>query len=176
VRDNPIAIATLNLELRVVDCNPAFERLFGLSKKELFGKSLDDVILPEESEQEGRALSQAVLGGETVSQMTRRRLADGSLVDMQVFGMPVVLWGKQIGILAMYNDVTGLLQAQGVQGSGGNGGRTEEGGRRRAGGRFSRRAIYRGCQEETGCRGGQEKSYDRRRRGSRSRSRQTPDR
>jgi PAS domain S-box-containing protein len=114
VRDNPLAIATLNLELRVVDCNPAFEQLFGLSKKEMFGKSLDDVILPEGLEEEGRALSQTVLGGETVHQVTRRRLADGSLVDMQVFGMPVVLWGKQIGILAMYNDMTGMLQSQAV--------------------------------------------------------------
>jgi len=112
VRNNPMAIVTLNLELRVVDCNPAFERLFGFSKKEMFGKPLDDVILPEGVEEEGRALSEAVLGGEVVNKVAQRRLSDGTLVDMQVFGMPVVLWGKQIGVLAMYNDVTELVHPQ----------------------------------------------------------------
>jgi PAS domain S-box-containing protein len=112
VRDNPLAIATLNLELRLVDCNPAFERLFGYSKQELFGKPLDDIVLPEGEQAQGQALSRAVLAGETVSQVASRRLRDGGQVRVQVFGMPVVLWGRQIGVLAMYNDLRHLQEPQ----------------------------------------------------------------
>ena len=47
-----------------------------------------------------------------VHAITRRKVKDGSLVDVEVFGIPVILGGKQVGILAMYHDVSELVNVQ----------------------------------------------------------------
>jgi predicted flap endonuclease-1-like 5' DNA nuclease len=33
------------------------------------------------------------------------------MVEVEVYGIPVILWGKQIGILALYHDLSSLMQA-----------------------------------------------------------------
>src|SRR3990170_699867 len=110
VKDNPIAIVTLNLDQRIVDCNPAFESLFGYPKQEVFGQDLDGLIAPQEIAEESQSLSQLVKKGEVVHKITQRQRKDGSLVDVELFGMPVILWGKQIGILGLYHDISGLIR------------------------------------------------------------------
>lgn len=115
VRSTPFAIVTLNMEGRIVACNPAFEKLFGYSEKEVLGREIDPLVAPAELSDEGRALTQSVMRGEVVHAVTRRRKkgADpggtGELFDAEVYGIPVVLRGKQIGILALYHDITHLL-------------------------------------------------------------------
>ncbi|HJW91516.1 MAG TPA: DUF4332 domain-containing protein, partial [Anaerolineales bacterium] len=110
VKNNPIAIVTLNLNQRIVDCNPAFETLFGYPKQEVFGQVLDDLIAPPERTEESRSLSQVVTKGEVVHKITQRQRKDGSLVDVELFGIPIILWGKQIGILGLYHDILGLIR------------------------------------------------------------------
>ena len=109
VNNNPAAIVTLNLEDRIIDCNPAFERLFLYSKGESLGKKPDLLIIPPELIYENRGMEESVRKGETVHRVTRRRRKDGSLVDVEVFGIPVILGGKQIGSLVLYHDVSELV-------------------------------------------------------------------
>jgi predicted flap endonuclease-1-like 5' DNA nuclease len=45
-----------------------------------------------------------------VHRVTRRQHKDGSQVEVEVYGIPVVLWGKQIVILALYHDVSELVK------------------------------------------------------------------
>jgi PAS domain S-box-containing protein len=110
VKNNPIAIVTLNLDQRIVDCNPAFENLFEYPKQEVFGQDLDGLIAPPERTAESQSLSQVVRKGEVVHKITQRRRKDGSLVDVELFGIPIILWGKQIGILGLYHDLSGLIR------------------------------------------------------------------
>lgn len=112
VKNSPVAIVTLSMEHRVVACNPAFERMFGYSQQEVFGQSIDNLIAPLELLEESQTLTQRVERGEQVHEISLRRRKDGSLVDVELFGIPVVLWGKQIGILGMYHDVTDLVRAE----------------------------------------------------------------
>lgn len=112
VKNSPIAIVTLSLDHRVVACNPAFEEMFGYSQQEVLGQSIDNLISPLELLEESQALTQAVGRGQEVHKLSQRRRKDGSLVDVELFGIPVILWGKQIGILAMYHDITSLVQAK----------------------------------------------------------------
>jgi PAS domain S-box-containing protein len=112
VKNSPVAIVTLSMEHRVVACNPAFEQMFGYSQQEVFGQSIDNLIAPLELLEESQSLTQLVERGEQVHEITLRRRKDGSLVDVELFGIPVVLWGKQIGILGMYHDVTDLVRAE----------------------------------------------------------------
>jgi len=112
VKNSPVSIVTLSLDHRVVACNPAFERMFGYSQQEVFGQNIDNLIAPLELLEESQALTQQVEQGEQVHEISLRRRKDGSLVDVELFGIPVVLWGKQIGILGLYHDVTDLVRAE----------------------------------------------------------------
>jgi signal transduction histidine kinase/CheY-like chemotaxis protein len=44
--------------------------------------------------------------------VTTRQREDGSLVDVEIFGTPVIVNGEKIGLFALYHDVTELMQAK----------------------------------------------------------------
>jgi len=108
VRNSPFAIATLNLDGRIVAANPAFESLFGYTEEEALGQDLNEMIAPSDLQPEMRQLTEQVKGGESVHLVTRRQNKEGLPLDVEVFGLPVVLWGKQIGMLALYHDIAAL--------------------------------------------------------------------
>ncbi len=112
VKNVPIAIITLSQDDRIVACNPAFETLFGYPQREAVGRELDTIIASPELALEAHGLTEAVKQGNSIHVITQRKRQDGSLVDVEVFGVPVILWGKQIGALGLYHDVTDLVKAQ----------------------------------------------------------------
>ncbi|GAB4502833.1 MAG: hypothetical protein Fur0035_23900 [Anaerolineales bacterium] len=109
---NPSAILTLDNQERVMDCNPAFERLFGYSRQELLGKPIDPFIVPENASEQANEYTQQVNQGEDVYGIVERRRKDGSLLNVQLFGVPVKVNHQQAGILALYHDITELIQAR----------------------------------------------------------------
>jgi PAS domain S-box-containing protein len=112
VKNVPIAIITLSQDDRIVACNPAFETLFGYRQRDAIGQELDTLIAGPELMLEAHGLTETVRQGNSVHVITQRKRMDGSLVDVEVFGVPVILWGKQIGALGLYHDVTDLVEAQ----------------------------------------------------------------
>lgn len=114
VRNSPFAIVTLNMDQRVIASNPTFERLFGYKEQEVVGQELDDLIAPPDKTEEMQALTEAVKDGKMIHEIAVRQARDGSLVDVEVFGIPVVLWGKQIGMLALYHDISQLVSVGAV--------------------------------------------------------------
>lgn len=112
VRNSPFAIVTLSLDQRIVASNPAFERIFGYSQQEVIGHDIDQLISPEDLTEESQALTESVMNGELVHKVTRRQRKDGSQIDVEVYGIPVVLWGKQIGFLALYHDISELVHIE----------------------------------------------------------------
>ena len=112
VRNSPFAIVTLSLDQRIVASNPAFERIFGYSQQEIIGHDIDQLIAPQELLEESHSLTEAVLSGDVIHEVTRRQRKDATQVEVEVYGIPVILWGKQIGILALYHDVTQLMHPE----------------------------------------------------------------
>ena len=55
----------------------------------------------------GRAAS-----GDIVRATTKRKRKDGSLVDVQIIGVPLVVGGKRTGTFGMYEDITEKKQAE----------------------------------------------------------------
>jgi signal transduction histidine kinase len=47
-----------------------------------------------------------------VKVVSQRRRKDGTLVDVEVLGVPVMVNGKRVGAMALYHDITALLQAR----------------------------------------------------------------
>jgi PAS domain S-box-containing protein len=114
VRNSPFAIVTLNLDSRAVTCNPAFEEIFGYSEMDIIGQEIDALITPIDLVADTRAMNELVKQGQVIHKITRRQRKDGKQLDVEVFGVPVVLWGKQIGILALYHDISKLVGPAGV--------------------------------------------------------------
>jgi diguanylate cyclase (GGDEF)-like protein/PAS domain S-box-containing protein len=112
VKNNPIAVVTLDLEQRIVSCNRAFEKLFGYAQDEVLGQNLDDLITTPEIRPEALGYTQQVGRGENLYATGVRRRKDGALIDVEIFGVPVIVENQQIGVLGMYNDITERKRAE----------------------------------------------------------------
>lgn len=112
VKNSPMAIVTLDLEYRIVACNPAFEQLFGYSQIEVIGHDLGSLIYLDDLQAETKTINQSVRDGQVIHSFTQRRRRDGTILDVELFSVPVVVMGKQIGILGLYHDITELIKAQ----------------------------------------------------------------
>jgi PAS domain S-box-containing protein len=111
VETSPVAIVTLDMKDDIVQLNPAFERVFGWTPAEVLGKNLDSLIttpetLAEAKSYTSRAASEAARG------IGKRKRKDGTFIDVELFGVPVVVNGERIGVFALYHDVTELLKAK----------------------------------------------------------------
>jgi two-component system, cell cycle sensor histidine kinase and response regulator CckA len=113
--NNPIAIVVLDANDCVQMCNPAFERLFQHTQRELKGQGLDHLIAPENLANEASDLTRRAGTGSTVRATTRRRRRDGVFLDVQIIGVPLVMHGRQIGTIGMYEDITERKSAERAQ-------------------------------------------------------------
>ncbi|MFZ0979475.1 MAG: PAS domain S-box protein, partial [Candidatus Acidiferrales bacterium] len=115
MQNNPLAIVTVDAERRVEMCNPAFERLFGYPLSEIRGKVLDSVTAPAGQREEMAALIERAGAGEVVRAAAKRRRRDGSIVDVRILGVPLVVNGKPLGSFGVYEDVTERRRAKEAQ-------------------------------------------------------------
>ena len=111
VRNSPVAIVTLDNEHDIVSLNPAFERMFGYSVEEAVGRKLDSLITTEETRKEAIHYTQEALD-RPIHGIGRRNRKDGSVVDVEVLGVPVVAEGERVGLMGLYHDITELLEAR----------------------------------------------------------------
>lgn len=111
VRNSPVAIVTLDLDGVITAFNPAFERLFGYTEEEAIGKALDSLLnTPETLAAAVQYTEQAT--SETARGIGKRKRRDGSFLDVELAGVPVIVDGERVGIMALYHDVTDLLKAR----------------------------------------------------------------
>ncbi len=112
VQNSPVAIVTLDSAHNAVSCNPAFETMYGYRQDEVVGRNLDDLITTEETRLEAVAYTEQALKSSPVKVISQRRRKDGSTVDVEVLGVPVVVDGERLGLMALYHDITELLEAR----------------------------------------------------------------
>ncbi len=111
--NSPVAFVYIDLFGNVITCNPAFEALFGYSLEELIGQDIDRFITTPESYEEARALTiRATRNTEILRMVSIRYHRDGSRVEVESQGMPVIIKGESVGVLALYHDVTHLKNAE----------------------------------------------------------------
>ncbi len=105
-KHTPLAIVLLNEKSEVVQVNKGFESLFGYALDELAGKTLTDAIVPAELEKEGNEINSLITENKVIRVETIRRRKDGQIVSVIIYGVPVVLGERKIGIFGMYVDIT----------------------------------------------------------------------
>ena len=112
IEHNPLAIVVLDSDHLVRLCNPAFERTFGYDSAEVVGTSLDRIISSEANLRQASTYTARVLAGETVHAKAQRRRKDGTMLDVELWGVPLLEESELIGIFAIYQDVTDRTKAE----------------------------------------------------------------
>jgi len=106
------AIVLLDMKLRVVNVNPAFEALFGYTLQHVKDQPIDALLVPEHKTGEAKHIFARIDGGEGVLYQTVRKRHDGSLVEVEINGTKIVKQGRQIGYYINYRDISTRKQTE----------------------------------------------------------------
>ncbi len=102
----PMGVVLLSATGQVELVNDGFREMFGYDLGSLMGMNLNDFIVPDELKNEGIDLNNLIKDNKIISVVTRRKHRSGSLVDVLLYGVPVMLDHKTIGIYGVYVDIT----------------------------------------------------------------------
>jgi PAS domain S-box-containing protein len=106
--NSPVAVVTGDLNAKVSAWNPMAETLFGYSQEEAIGTNLDDLVATDDSiREEAAGYTDLVCNMGRVQATAKRTRKDGSLVDVELLALPLVLAGEEVGFYAMYHDISG---------------------------------------------------------------------
>jgi PAS domain S-box-containing protein len=112
VKNSPVAIVTHDLDNNIVSWNPAAESLFGYREDEAISVNTIDLISNGSIDEEMSNNFKKGADGGRVKTVTQRFRKDGSPVDVELLSLPVVMEGKQVGLVSIYHDITELLKAR----------------------------------------------------------------
>jgi len=112
VQHSSFGIVTVDRGGVVVSCNESFVRLFGFEEGELLGAGIDDLITCGRCRKEARAFTCTTLDGGTFQETAERHRKDGSSVDVEIFGAPVIVDGQVVGGHGVYREISALKAAE----------------------------------------------------------------
>ena len=112
LRNIPASTVLLDSSSRVLMCNTAFENLFLYREEELLGKELDELLLIKGTGSETIEVSEAVFSGQALRTTGFRRRRDATLVDVELWSVPVFVEGKLEAIYVIYQDIAHRIHAE----------------------------------------------------------------
>lgn len=112
IRNNPLPIVVVDAARHVQMCNPAFEQLFGYAEHEIAGQRIDEVLSTPETRLEFQSLQREAQASRGSHMTTIRRKKDGSLVEVDLHIVPLMIDGESIGAYAIYRDLTAEREAE----------------------------------------------------------------
>ena len=105
--NNPVAVITADLNGDIVSWNPMAEKLFQYPEQEVIGRNLEKVVADDSSiHDEAVSYRSLVFDEGRVQVSTRRTRKDGSLVDVELLALPVIVAGEEVGLVAIYHDIS----------------------------------------------------------------------
>lgn len=108
------AIAVFNLENKVINMNPAFEKLYGWKKEESIGRSLP--LVPPHRMEEANLVFKELLEGKSYSIESLELKKDGTTFDAQVSLSPIYNKnGELVGVSLISRDITYLKENERLQ-------------------------------------------------------------
>ncbi len=105
IEGSPLAMVTLDPSNRIVSTNQAFERLFLVSREDVTGQDLDEIVAPPEHQEAARRLTQRTQFGEQLRIDVKRRRRDGVDIFVRVHSSPIILDGQHVGAYVIYEDL-----------------------------------------------------------------------
>lgn len=111
----PVAYIVMDGNYRVLDWNPAAERMFGFTKEEVVGKSCLQFLLPATHEQPQDLARRIYHCGNGSHMVIDHRTKDARLITCEWFNTPLPdLTGKCYAVLSLVQDVTESKRVQKV--------------------------------------------------------------
>jgi PAS domain S-box-containing protein len=111
LNNSPVAIVQLDTDYNVASCNPAFEQLFGYPEHEARGRNLDELITDGDTLGEAAQYSRDAVD-RPVKGIGRRRRKDGTSVEVEILGVPVIADESRVALMGMYHDISELSEAR----------------------------------------------------------------
>ena len=111
ITNSPVAIVVLDTQENISSCNPAFEKMFGYTSSEILGKNLDELINTKDTLSLAQNYSRQAMDA-PVHFISKRKCKDNQLINVEVFGVPIMIEQERIGAFAMYHDITELELAR----------------------------------------------------------------
>lgn len=109
VQESPDALIALSPDSKILFWNHGAEALFGYTREEALGRSLEDLVVPPDRRGEARRAIEDTMAGKTVVFETVRRKKDGSEVDVDVTKRAVKdAQGRILFIAANKKDISQL--------------------------------------------------------------------
>ncbi len=103
----PEAIVLLATHEQVLRVNREFTRLFGYTAVEAVGKSINELVVPEDLNAEGQLfINRLTERGERIEVETVRQTSDGTRVHVSITATPIIVAGRQIAEYVIYRDIT----------------------------------------------------------------------
>jgi PAS domain S-box-containing protein len=113
IEASPVAIIPEDLNEHVTSWNPAAERLFGYTRDEALGRHIDDLVANRpEIRRDADLYTRDTWDGKSVHAIARRTRKDGQLVDVELFGVSVIVDGQDVAGINLYHDITELVKAR----------------------------------------------------------------
>jgi PAS domain S-box-containing protein len=113
IANSPAAIVLIDMQANVTGWNPAAEKLFGFTEAEAIGNNVDDLVASTpDLHAEASEYSATGISRNRIHIIAKRTRKDGTLVDVEAAGLPVVVDDVQVGFIAIYHDITELQRAR----------------------------------------------------------------
>ncbi|MFW5725663.1 MAG: PAS domain S-box protein [Bacteroidota bacterium] len=106
IREAPVAIVILDNKDRVTQVNNHFVELFQYEEEECINRPINELIIPEDLLEEANSITQMALAGEFISIESVRQTRYGQRIEVSIVGKPVIVNGKKLGVLGMYQDIS----------------------------------------------------------------------
>ncbi len=111
--NNPVAVVTADLDGTIVSWNPMAEVLFGYTQEEVIGMKLDPIVAKDDPyRSEAIELTKEVIEAGRVDITTKRNRKDGSLVDVELLALPIMVGGEMVGFIAIYHDISERMRVE----------------------------------------------------------------
>jgi len=112
IDDNPLAMIVHDTVGRILLSNPAFERMFGFRRSEISGQKIDALVRSVEKADEAPEFTQRIVSGEPVHVTSVRCRSDGTLLRVEIFGVPLIVRGQISGGIGLYKDISEQTRLQ----------------------------------------------------------------
>jgi PAS domain S-box-containing protein len=113
VEVSPVAIVTMDRDERVSGWNPAATTLFGYEEEEAIGRNIEDLIVRTDAlREESHDLVANALDHGRAHTIGQRMRKDGTMLDVEILMVPLVVDDEHLGFYAIYHDISELQAAR----------------------------------------------------------------
>src|SRR5439155_715310 len=113
IERQPLAHILMDAQYRVLDWNPAAERIFGYTKEEALGQACLNLIDPKPVDQIEQIIRRVEAGDMDARSINENRTKDGRIIVCEWFNTPLMdSEGKFAGVIALAQDITERKRAE----------------------------------------------------------------